>query len=330
VPTFKLFKYLTVEPELHRKRGRAWLFTGAVTALIVVLVGIIPFPERVRGEGILQPKEKKVLYDKQAGFVKEIPPGARDGEPLKKGDVIMVLDDPELKSNLEETKANLAAAQYRMRAAAASSDTQAEARVQQLKVDTYRKELEDRQRRFDELTIKAPIDGYLVAPDIENFVGRYYQVGEEICTVQDTDHLEVRGTIAQSDAQLVTRRPPEWDKLDKLPIEVRTVGRANVALPATAYTVVPQATKELPAQALTSQGGGEVAPDPKDPSGTKAQNPEFELRVDLMNPNNEYIPGQRAYVRMTVRKTPLMRQWYRAVLQLIQARKESGNQLAKQ
>ena len=32
---------------------------------------------------------------------------------------------------------------------------------------------------------------------------------------------------------------------------------------------------------------------------------------------------------MTIRKEPLMRQWTRAVLQLIQARKERGIELAK-
>ena len=202
--------------------------------------------------------------------------------------------------------------------------------MQQLKVDTFQKELADRQRRFDELTIKAPIDGYLVAPDIEHFAGRFFNTGEEICTVQETNQLEVRGTIAQADAQLVTRRPAEWDKLDKLPIEVRTVGDIASPLPATGYTVVPQATKEIPHPALTSQGGGEVAPDPKDQSGTKSANPEFELRVELNNPNNDYVPGQRAYVRMTIRKEPLMIQWKRAIYQLIQARKEKGNQLAKQ
>ena len=42
VPVVKLFKYLTLEPELHRKRGRAWAFSGAVAAAIVLLIGIIP------------------------------------------------------------------------------------------------------------------------------------------------------------------------------------------------------------------------------------------------------------------------------------------------
>ena len=34
VPVFKMFKYLAIEPELHRKRGRAWAFTVAVAAAV--------------------------------------------------------------------------------------------------------------------------------------------------------------------------------------------------------------------------------------------------------------------------------------------------------
>ena len=111
VPTFKLFKYLTVEPELHRKRGRAWAFTGAVTALVVVLVGIIQFPLRVCAEGIVEPTAKAVLFARQAGLVAEVPPTVRNGKRLHKGDVILICKDPELQSRLEELKNRLAAAQ---------------------------------------------------------------------------------------------------------------------------------------------------------------------------------------------------------------------------
>jgi putative peptide zinc metalloprotease protein len=321
VPIFKLFKYLTIEPELHRKRGRAWAFTAVVTALLIVLIGVIQFPERVRGEGILEPIDKAVLHAKDAGFIDRVPVSVRNGQRLFKGDTILICRDLELESKLAELKSKLQASQYRMHAARAS-DNQAQAQIELLNVASTKKELDDVQRRVDELTIKSPIDGYLVAPDIDQMAGRYLNVGDEICTVQETDQLRMRGTIDQDDVQLITENR-------SAKTEVRMVGQIDKAVPATGYQVVPGASQTLSHPALTNQGGGEVAPDPHDQSGTKAANPEFELRVDLDNPGNEYIPGQRAYVRMTVRKEPLMFQWKRAVLQLIQARKESGNDLAK-
>jgi hypothetical protein len=113
------------------------------------------------------------------------------------------------------------------------------------------------------------------------------------------------------------------------PAEVRMVSTVERALQAIGYQVVPAAARELPHPALTNQGGGDVAADPRDQSGTKSANPEFELRVDLKNPGNVYVPGQRAYVRVTVDRKPLFWQWKRDLLQLIQSRKQSGNELAK-
>ena len=328
VPTFKLFKYLTVEPELHRKRGRAWAFTGAVVALAVVLIGIIQFPLRVRAEGIVEPTDKAVLYARQAGLVVEVPETVRNGKRLHKGDTILVCSDPELQSRLEELKNRLAAARLREQDAN-SSDSQAQAKVAQLTVQSTLKELRDTQRRVDELTIRAPIDGYLVAPDIDQMPGRFFQVGEEICTVQETDQLRVRGTVSQEDSQLLPLSVDYKTDPKVKPAEIRMVSNIGTVLLANSLTVIPGAQTQIPHPALTNQGGGDVTPDPKDQTGTKAASPEFELRVYMDNPGNEYVPGQCAYVRMTIRKEPLMKQWIRDVYQLIQARKEKGNDLAK-
>ena len=35
-------------------------------------------------------------------------------------------------------------------------------------------------------------------------LGRYLNTGDEICTVQDTNQLRLRGTIDQGDVQLIT------------------------------------------------------------------------------------------------------------------------------
>src|SRR5687767_4206459 len=55
VPFVKTFKYLALEPELHRKRGRAVAFTFGVVGLVVVLVGLIKFNVYVDAQGIVEP-----------------------------------------------------------------------------------------------------------------------------------------------------------------------------------------------------------------------------------------------------------------------------------
>ena len=83
--------------------------------------------------------------------------------------------------------------------------------------------------------------------------------------------------------------------------------------------LVPGSQRELPHVSLGVQGGGEVMTDPRDPS--KPQTAQFVIRVEVANPGEEYLPGQRAYIRMTLdQKRPLVWQWYRRLLQLIETK----------
>src|SRR6185369_14673573 len=61
VPVVKLVKYLALEPELHRKRPRAIVFTLACAAAAVVLIGFIPWWVRIEATGILEPEQRDVL-----------------------------------------------------------------------------------------------------------------------------------------------------------------------------------------------------------------------------------------------------------------------------
>jgi putative peptide zinc metalloprotease protein len=325
VPVFKLFKYLTIEPELHRKRGRAWAFTIGCTAVAVYLVGLLNFPVRVRAEGILEPLDKQVLKARSPGFVSEVV--ARHGQHLHKGDVILVMKDPDLDEKIQEYKDDVQAAEFR-RMQAAQSDDQNDAKVQEATAQTYQHELDDAMRRYNDLTVRSPIDGDLVALDIADTPGKYFDTGDEICTVQQVRQLRIKGTIDQEDAQLVIGYKPT-DAAPQAKTEVRLVSDVAVAQPATKYVVVPGASADIPHPALGQQNGGSVALDPRDQTGTKAQSPEFQLWVDLANPENQFVPGQRAYVRLTVDRRPLAWQWTRDLLQLIQSRKERGNELAK-
>src|SRR4051812_11236170 len=57
VPVFKTAKYLAIEPELHRKRGRATAFTLAVATAVVVLVGAIPFWVNIDAVAVVEPAQ---------------------------------------------------------------------------------------------------------------------------------------------------------------------------------------------------------------------------------------------------------------------------------
>src|SRR5690606_24732643 len=63
-------------------------------------------------------------------------------------------------------------------------------------------QLQQKQKDYDDLTIRAPFDGWLVAPRLSDLPGRYLERGNEIAMVATLDTLVVRTLIDQKDGQL--------------------------------------------------------------------------------------------------------------------------------
>ncbi|MCS7034095.1 MAG: biotin/lipoyl-binding protein, partial [Phycisphaerae bacterium] len=309
VPAFKLFKYLTIEPELHRKRGRAWAFTLSVISAIVLLIGIIPFNVSVHAEGIVNPREERYVFAESSGFVRELK--ARDGQVVRKGDVLLIMEDDFLNAQIEETRARLAAAELRVRALLATNPAQAAIEQQEMKV--YRAQLEDALRRKDRLTIRAPIDGEFISPQFHELPGRFLPGGQQpIGVIRQLDEVVIKAALTQQEVALVAKANGQGDA------RVRLIGDFDQVLHATGYKLI-QASQERIDPQLTHVGGGQIAPDPQDPSGQKPLQEQFDLRVELSNPRGNYVVGQRAFVKITLDQKPLIWQWWRRLLQLIQS-----------
>ena len=335
VPWVKLFKYHTIEPELHRKRGRAWLTVGIVGAAAVILLGLINFPVRVYAEGVADPQQRDVVRASTPGFVKEIV--AKPGQRLKAGDVILVAEDRELEAQILKKEAEIRATQAAIRNAGAKD--QAQRQIFQERERALGQQLAEFQRQRDELTLRARIDGYLIAPKIHEMQGKFLQKGEDVGIVATLDRLEIHAVIDQRDAELAHAK---GNLADPAP-EVRLVGWPNRVLYADNPYVTSAALAELWNPAMSLVGGGTIQPDPRDPTGKRPQVPQFELRCTLVNPmvsevdkdefgdiaNPFYQPGQRAYVRLELGRRPLAWQGLRMFYQLIQARRATKSDLTE-
>jgi len=300
VPAFKLFRYLTIEPELHRKRGRAWAFSGAVAAVVVLLVSCVPLPARVWGEAILQPENRELLKAQYDGFVSQIV--AHDESWVKQGDVLLVCRNPELELQLKQVETRIAATHLHMQQAMLSDPTQRVIDEKQLQtLEAQRSEL---QQYLNALTVRAPFDGQFISPVIQHLQDRYLKRGQEIGWVATTDRLEARCPIDQADLGFFNRL--ESRQVDaKLPDEqtsIRLAGQVGKIIHSIGQPLaVPAAQSRLPHPSLGAQGGGgKVMTDPKDEKAMKPVTPMFEVVLKVANPSGELRPGQRAYVRFSV------------------------------
>ena len=328
VPSYKVFKYLAIDPELHRKRPRAIAFSAAVAAAIVVLIGIIKFAVNVDAEGVLQVDraDARAIYAEQPGFVRQIGTNAQ-GLPLKDGDfvhknqVILVLESKDLETKVKVLDAQVKQVQAELMQATAVSPNQ-----RLMKQLELRKTSEQRDLMADELAklvITAPIDGELIAPNLSNRINQYVgRDNKELFRIENVRKQYVAAVLPQDSYQLLDEQA---DRLSSS-TEARLVSNISRTIKAESVTLVEVAGKLAPSGALTQQGGGEGQIDPAERNAPNYVVPQFQARV-LLDDSGQYVTGQRAYVRFKLSKRPLLWQWSRRFWQLIESKGASAKWL---
>ncbi len=97
-------------------------------------------------------------------------------------------------------------------------------------------------------------------------------------------------------------------------VQILLVERLDEPLTATISREVPAASFSIPSAALGDTGGGSLAVDPSDPSGTTTLEQVFHVELIFDEPVDRL--GGRTYVRFDHGMEPLGWQWYRQLRQL--------------
>ena len=306
-PLVKAVKYLATDPELHRKRGRAWAFSGTFAAACLVVFGVIRFPVTVRAEGVLEAAGRAPIRVETPGFVKQVL--VDDGQYVEKGQLLLTLENQAEATKLKQDQIELQIAELEMRSSQVTDASKFS--VDKERRDRLMKMLDEQQKRVDKLEIRAPISGRVVAPMIKNTQGQYLPTASDIMTITEAKNLEAFVVITQADRDRLK-------SIGSYTTEVRVAGDLHTTIPVNSEVRInPGASREVRAAALTHAGGGSNAPDPRDPKGTSTAEQNYEARMTFPNPGEQYFPGQRAYVRFKSNSPePLLWQGYRWFQQL--------------
>ena len=330
VPAYKSFTYLTLDPELHRKRAAAWAWSGAFATAALVVLAFIRFPLNVRAEAIMQPRDRAPIYAQAPGFLEQVL--KTDGQSVRTGEPILVLKNDELATNL--VKAQAAVTGYEVELRAAESDTPARAATAQQRLTVAQGEVRRLEDMIGKLTIRAGKDGRIVAPRIETRLGSWIGIttpDQPLGEVARAERLVGYAMIDQGDVELLsdaqhralggkTEHPNGYQTM------VRFVGDLTQELrPTNADTVLkPAGSRHVRSVAMTAAGGGQEQVDPRDPQGQQLMNDQFEFEVNVNNASGYFQPNQRAYVRIRMDQgESLVWQGWRRLNQLIQTTKSS-------
>lgn len=302
-PLHKVLRFAFFSPVLGTQRMRSRMITTGVAAVALLAVGVMPMPSTTVAEGVVWLPERAQLRAETGGFIASI--AARDGDTVKPGQLIAVLEDPALEASRRELQGKLdglRAEHYQTFLSDPFKAKNADEAMQRVSAELARVE-----ERLAQLEVRAQIEGRLVMPRQQNLPGTFMKQGAMLGYVFSPDQVRVRAVVDEHDIALVRERTQS--------VDVLLAERAWQRLDAGLTRETPAATQTLPSPALGDRAGGSRITDPGDKEGVKTLEPVF--LVDLTLPSNATNRvGGRAWVHFDHGASPLIVQWTRRVRQL--------------
>jgi RND family efflux transporter MFP subunit len=210
-----------LEPLLQRKkrflamekRRRALMITLAATAGLFLI--FCPLPMRVSGAATVAPSGTAHVQPAVDGVVKNV--YVREGDRVAKNTVLAELEDWDYRSDVAVAQARYSEALETMNRALAQND-EMQAGTERVKADYWKAELTRAQERLDRTRIRAPLDGLVVTPRVENAVGRRLTQGDTFADIAETSHVTVDVAVPEGDAMLLRRGEQAAIKLESFPL----------------------------------------------------------------------------------------------------------------
>lgn len=313
-PLGKAIGHLSSGAQLHAKRARAWSVSLSFVLVVGGLLLFVPVPSWTRAEGVVWAPEQSVVRATTDGFIQKVL--VRPNQPVRKGEALLVCDDPELPARMRVLEAQMQELQAKHVAAMATDKVQSQLVREDLAHVGAR--LAHARARVREMVVASPGDGVFIMPAPQNAPGRFLQRGDQVGYVMDFSTVTVRVVVRQADVDLVARATRD--------VEIRPVERIADVVKATIRNAQPAATDQLPSLALALEGGGQIGIDPgrsRDaarPSEARSLTSLFVYDIDLAADARVWTLGNRVHVRFNHPAEPLASQWYRGVRRLFLAK----------
>ncbi|MGC9450588.1 MAG: biotin/lipoyl-binding protein [Oceanipulchritudo sp.] len=310
VPLYKLVIYLASSPKLERTRFRAVSVVGGFILVLMLVLDVIPFPNHFRSPGVLQANTYSVVVPEASGVLEAIL--APNGSLVEAGQPLLRLVNPELDLQIEAAEAQLA--QTRAMQRRALREATADLKPLESREEATLKLLARLQEARQALVVKAAHAGSWVAPGLKDMVGSWIERGMPIGQLVDESSFYFSAIVSQNEASRLFSSEIHGS-------EVKIYGQPETTLPVLSSKVIPAEQERLPSPAVGWAGGGDVAVDMSEKTGTRTTEPFFEVRAGVAPAgDSQLLHGRGGRIRFDLPPEPLLRQWIRKFLQLLQNR----------
>jgi putative peptide zinc metalloprotease protein len=289
VPCYQMFKFVRTPGRMRKvKKARAAIF-AAVAVVTVALILLIPTPLRVQGSLVLTAEKPAQVYAEVPGRVLELK--VRDGEPVRKGQLLALLSNPEKQRELlqlqEQHDVNFVKARFF--GAISSLESRARAREHEQMADDLEPAIEKVADQVAKLRLTAPRDGYAIGVPHKETVGQYLKPGKPFCEVGDPHVVEAHMILDQSDIDLVRLNRRAWIKI---------YGNSEITYRSKVTEVAKRNREDVPPE-LSNSAGGEIATKQDQKTGQlKPLNAVYEVIIPIENKDLLLHPGQRGFAKI--------------------------------
>lgn len=166
-PIFKLVKFFYVPGRMHKVKRHRLLATIGVVAAALAFVIYVPLPFHVDCSFQVKPRDAEAVYASVSGRLVDV--RVKPGHPVKAQDVLARMDNLDLKLAILELEGQLELVEEQIRLAERPRPNREQASRLELRVlqkarATYQRQLEEKKKEFERLTIVAPSDGVVLPP----------------------------------------------------------------------------------------------------------------------------------------------------------------------
>ncbi len=267
------FLYLDKKEILMKKKK---LLIGMALFILLLLV-VVPTHIKVSSSFLVQPVQTVEIRSEADGFVRKV--SVTENSKVSGGQVIAVLDDPELLQRMLRLESRLAQEEQQLALFQASYDpTEHQMR---LKVrDQIQQEKQTLELEVGRLILKSPIEGRVITPRVEEREGSYIQKGTLFCKVANLSQMKIEMRVQEYEIQ-----------------DVKPGNRVLMKLDAFPATTLKGSVSEI------APGGADYA---QTAQGTYAR---FRVTVLVDNPDSQLVPGMRGDAKILGNRYPAL---YRA------------------
>lgn len=261
------------------------ILTGCTLGVLIALSLWVPWPFAPAAPGVVEFAEEQFIRAHSSGFLTEL--HVKDGQWVKQGDLLAEFENPELKFQYDSLRIDREISILEARKLKRERKL-AEYQAEQKKVRNLTEQIEVIKQQTGKLALLAPSDGFVVANDLGNQVGAFYEKGDSILKLVPSFAVQVVSCVEEFNAPLFGAAAEQ-----KVVVEFESGASTTTTLRA----MEPTAILDVIHPALSAEAGGPLAVHKDQEQGTKLVEPVFKVRTasfaSSQNGKMTLYPGQR-------------------------------------